>query len=205
MTKTVTSGFDPVHDTQNIFRMLVHAFSRPGTHVDIQQFCSSVQPPADFPKVLMGIAFTLLDQETTFYVESEQAVQPVKDYIHWETFSEVKSREAADYHFIESMKEQEIIPYMNQLKTGTLNQPHQSATVFLLVDGLEENERAIAYNLTGPGIQSECTLAIEGLDPKWMESREELTNEYPLGIDLCFITRDGKMAAVPRTTKLERR
>ncbi|MCA1011962.1 phosphonate C-P lyase system protein PhnH [Halobacillus halophilus] len=204
MTNTMISGFDPVHDSQHIFREMVDAFSRPGTQTDVQKFCESTQPPAAFPKAMMGIAFTLLDQETTFQIESGQA-EAIRRYIHWETFSKAASGERADYHFVESMEQEQILPFMKQLKTGTLYQPHQSATVFLLVDGFERSESAKTYDLTGPGIESKKSIYIEGINHKWMEHRDELTVEYPLGIDICLITRTGKLIAIPRTTKVERR
>ncbi len=57
--------------------------------------------------------------------------------------------------------------------------------------------------LTGPGIETEKRLRVAG-SPKWAEIRAVRNKEFPLGVDCILIDPTGRMAALPRTTKMKR-
>ena len=70
------------------------------------------------------------------------------------------------------------------------------------------NNRATAEHagpllaLSGPGIQAECLLRVDR-DASWIEERQQKNSEYPLGIDVFLFDPAGRVAAIPRTTRVE--
>ena len=61
---------------------------------------------------------------------------------------------------------------LSQAKIGTLLQPHESATIFLILDSLEGGEEG---TLTGPGIDETISISLpeEGLDVDQGASADE--------------------------------
>lgn len=56
--------------------------------------------------------------------------------------------------------------------------------------------------LRGPGIDGERTVRLP-LTAEALAAREAACARYPLGIDLVFFGTDGRIAGLPRTTKVE--
>lgn len=83
-------------------------------------------------------------------------------------------------------------------RLGTLESPEESTTLLLRVQTLGQGRR---YRLTGPGIQGETTLAVAGLDARWIEARARWIAAFPLGVDLILVDAT-RAAALPRTTQL---
>jgi alpha-D-ribose 1-methylphosphonate 5-triphosphate synthase subunit PhnH len=81
---------------------------------------------------------------------------------------------------------------------GTLEEPWRGATLILEVSRLSEGGEVL---LEGPGIASRSALGVEGLETGWLSLRAERCAEYPLGLDLILVDRDGRLAALPRTCR----
>ncbi|MFC0525115.1 phosphonate C-P lyase system protein PhnH [Pontibacillus salicampi] len=203
MTKMTKAGFDSVHDTQHIFRELVEATSRPGTIAELTSYVEGLSPSVTFSKPMIGLALTLLDQEVTFHVQAEN-VKRIQEYIHWHTFSQAMEESEADYVFVSILESSRIASFMKHLKRGTLYQPHQSATLFIQVKDFKDGADADKFILSGPGIKDSTSIVVNGLDEEWIDARNEAVQEYPLGIDVCLVSEQGELVALPRTTKIER-
>lgn len=85
-------------------------------------------------------------------------------------------------------------------KLGSLPSPEMSATLVLVVDSLDGGD--LHLTLRGPGIQGELELRTAGLNPDWIDRREDWVDAFPLGVDLV-LTDATRVTALPRTTKLE--
>ncbi|MFV8828258.1 phosphonate C-P lyase system protein PhnH [Alkalihalobacterium sp. APHAB7] len=205
MTKANLNTFDMVFETQAVYRILLDCMARPGKILNI---CSSTQLLSnqhDFPKVLEGIALTLVDQEVTFNILSHSSREIVQ-YLKWKTFGNEASIEKADFIFIqEKLEETEIIELMSQVKRGTLEDPHLSATIILLVQSISSDPAApgIKMTLQGPGIAEKKVACVEGLSHSWLNERSNVNKEFPLGIDIILATETGDIMAIPRTTSIE--
>jgi alpha-D-ribose 1-methylphosphonate 5-triphosphate synthase subunit PhnH len=204
MQKVNLETFDMVHDTQQIFRKLLDCMSRPGKIQSISEEIASINELEGFASALQGIAFTLIDREVNFHVLSNHA-ETITRSLEWKTYSKESPIQDADYIFITNPEEVEnITEMMQQVKKGTLLDPHDSATVVLCVKEVTKIPTATGkIMMSGPGIASEQTVYIEGLQARWIEERNKATKEFPLGIDIILTTRDGDMMAIPRTTLLE--
>ena len=76
---------------------------------------------------------------------------------------------------------------------GTAEYPDRSVTLIVEMPEL----RAEGVRLTGPGIETEAQLAL----PETAAFQRNATR-FPLGWD-CYFTCEGRLAALPRTTKTE--
>jgi alpha-D-ribose 1-methylphosphonate 5-triphosphate synthase subunit PhnH len=83
---------------------------------------------------------------------------------------------------------------------GTLTSPEQGATILLTCESVESGDLSIS--LTGPGVPGELNHQVSGLDPAWLERREGWVSEFPKGVDLILVGRDG-VVAWPRTTNIQ--
>ena len=56
--------------------------------------------------------------------------------------------------------------------------------------------------LSGPGVNGQIKLVIDGLLSDNLERMVKLNQEYPLGVDLFFVDPSGNLAAVPRSSSV---
>lgn len=84
---------------------------------------------------------------------------------------------------------------------GTELEPELGVTVVRLVD---EDGRGLLVSLEGPGVAGRLETALP-LSPAELEARNRACAAYPLGIDLVFLERGGRIRALPRTTRVQAR
>jgi alpha-D-ribose 1-methylphosphonate 5-triphosphate synthase subunit PhnH len=201
-------SFDRVHDTQEVYRVLLHAMSRPGLVGELGDRINRIDIPVGTSKAAAAIALTLLDGEVAFAVQM-LGHEAWAETIRRLTYCKLVDFAAADYVFVEGIEELSFISQVqSQLRIGTLSSPEKSATVCIRVDSFSKNESSLqaqgwSLKLRGPGIQTETYCYVAGLSLAWIESRARLVEEYPLGVDLIFYTEHGEIIAIPRTTVVE--
>ncbi|KZE37273.1 hypothetical protein AV656_11940 [Bhargavaea cecembensis] len=189
---------DSVHDIQKVYRELLQCMARPGKIADIRESAAK----ADFVRECHPATFlviqTLLDAEVTFHVlgdRTDAVRRKIADY----TFAVHTSAEEADYIIApKDTSETDLLEAMSGCKTGTLENPHQSATWIIetgAIDGTSE------WKLSGPGIRDEEEAPIT-LSEALVSTRNAKTQEFPTGIDLIFTDSDGCISCIPRTTAI---
>ncbi|MGL4607743.1 MAG: phosphonate C-P lyase system protein PhnH [Eubacteriaceae bacterium] len=183
--------FDHVHDSQKVFRLILKALSNPLECVNIKACTDKLFGEN---KELLGIAMTLLDNETTF----STCENPVlSDEIMTLTLSKRESIEKADYVFIEERENLEKA--IENVKYGTLVDPHLSGTLIVKIP----EEEKIVGTFVGPGICGKKKIAIEKTVLEAVKIRDDQFFEYPQGIDFIFTRENGDLFGVPRLTKRE--
>ncbi len=185
---------DRVHDLQSAFRKLVSAHSRPGTVVDLGPEVRKIGLDMGIPAQFLLLALTLLDGETTFAVVSEDA-ESQERAISRLTYATRAAPETASFVFVPD-GELDANGVLEACSEGTLLDPHLGATVIIGAgDILDTGE----LTLRGPGIResSTCTVVRDG---PWLAGRNAKNREYPLGVDVIFVTAAGMAVAFPRTT-----
>ena len=191
-------AIDVVHDTQEVFRTILHCMSRPGTIGNIEEIGKPVRQFGHCQHSTIVTAITLLDAEVNFHVISENATA-IGDYLSAFTLSKVADVHTADYIFImNDAKKQTISDIFNKAKKGTLLNPHQSATIIVEIDALSNGNDLL---LEGPGIQNTKNVKIDGSE-FWIMERAEVNKEYPLGVDMVLIDPESNMMCLPRTTMI---
>jgi len=208
--------FDLVHDCQSVYRLVLKAFSYPGRVQDIGKQSLGIDVPLVFGKPAMAVALTLLDGETSVHVEGTDEAMIARL-----TGCKVVAPELASFLFC--LSDGNLCQVLEQATTGTLIDPHLGATVVVEVFALASDASALpleAENIRhlvfrGPGVERENHLFIAEYkepvcsDPycskfQWLEVREARNAEFPLGIDLILVDKDGRLAALPRTSNVVR-
>jgi alpha-D-ribose 1-methylphosphonate 5-triphosphate synthase subunit PhnH len=189
---------DAVHDLQQVFRKIVRALSFPGEIQDVSEFAEKIDLDVSFNKTALLAALTLLDAETTFYVDGKGASETAA-VIAQLTYAKQVENAAADFVFLLGAAAN-AAGVWSAARPGTLIDPHQGATLVLEVGELQDEG---ALLLSGPGIETARSFGTGG-DSFWVEARAEKNKEFPLGVDVVFVDKRARIACLPRTTLVEK-
>ena len=188
------TAFDPVFGAQAMFRRLLEATARPGLVVSLADVPLVVPPARLRPACVLLLA--LLDREVTFSVVGPDA-EIVREYLRFNTGAHAAGMAAADFVLVTASGRE-----WSAARRGTLDAPHESATVVLVPShvGGPPARADVTLRLTGPGIARETMLPLRGLGVLDVAPLVDRT-DFPLGVDVWFAGADGHLAVVPRSTR----
>ncbi len=190
------AAFNRVFDTQKLYRRMLDAMARPGTVVALPRL--DIYPPPGLSAHASVLAFTLLDGDTTF------ATLPANEL--WQEYLAVNTgaRPAApaDAEFI-ILAGHQYGPQLAAARRGDLLAPEQGATIFVMVDALEDDRGELKLTLTGPGVDGQATVFVTGLNWSNLENILSLNQEYPLGVDCLLTDKNGRLTALPRSAAVQ--
>jgi len=193
------SAFDEIFDGQAVFRVLLDCLSRPGTVGQIPSLSWS-GTPAGFPSSALAVLKTLCDHRVSFAVGSHENRDAWSAYLALNLGCPSRPVEAADYVLMDGVS---FDPGFVSLRRGTPEVPEDSATVLLAVPRISAGPSAGGARIRGPGVKDVAHLGLPGLDPGYVTARESANAFYPQGIDVILLDADGRVAALPRTSRLE--
>lgn len=171
---------------QQVYRELLDAFSRPGSIKNINAYALDRE-------AYQAVLATLLDGEATLADTTQQLSE-----VDW-SLLQAKSKAAEHAQFILVNGQQ--APSLNPL-LGSLESPEFGATICIQVFDFEKNIDSIALTLSGPGIDVQQDLCINGLHLAWLQQREQWNCNFPLGVDF-ILASPTEIVALPRTTKIQ--
>ena len=180
-----------VHTTQQVYRQLVNASSRPGHTENITE---EVKNYSDFSDAALLIAMTLFDNEISFYSQDKTMRKELKVLT-----GGIPNKDYTTADFIVSKEEDLKEAFFTEVMKGILISPERSTTLIIDMDSIG---RGTEYNLKGPGIKEVRKIKLS-LEKRWMELRNEICKEFPLGIDLILTDKENNLVIIPRTTKAE--
>lgn len=180
-----------VHTTQQVYRQLVNATSRPG-HVEI--ISEEVKNYTDFSDAALLTAMTLFDNEISFYSTDKTMRKELKVLT-----GGLPNKDYSTADFLVTREADLKAEYFNDVMKGILISPEKSAT--LLIDTVHIDQGQF-YRLSGPGIKESTELQLS-LSKGWFELRNEVCKEFPLGIDLILTDKENNTVVIPRTTTVE--
>lgn len=182
-------SFHEIFDSQKAFRLVLEAISNPSRIVSIKDYADKFSGEN---AAFLALAMTLLDNEVSFCVCENKFLS---EEIVSLTLSKEESPASADFVFLcETCSYEQVIQVV---KRGSLADPHKSATVIIRND-----EAAVCeINLHGPGIQDQITVSVSALVRNILWLRDQQYYEYPQGVDLLFVNRQGVLFAIPRLVK----
>ena len=189
-------AFDLVFDCQRAFRRLLDAMARPGRVFSIRE---AIEKLDRAQAELYAAALTLLDNRCRFYVHQDAALAEAL----WEmTYAVLSPADQADYLFVPLGSDMEAArrDLLPRAKTGTLAEPHKSATFFVSVPCLTGKSSA---TLLGPGVDGRMRVELPDEVRLWVQARNSLLAEPPCGIELYFLTPAGDVLCIPRKVKME--
>lgn len=192
-------NIDYVHDIQRAFRKVVRAFSFPGVYVSLADDCRGVDEDLGLPPVWILLALMLLDSEVTFSVVDADAPS-IEKMLSRLTYSRAVLSSEADFIFVPDYRS-DSAPAILSARCGNLVSPELGATLVLGIAPEDAGLVSSTLRLDGPGIQG-TRLFSAGCHSSWVEARSFKNKEYPLGIDMIFAGPTGKVAALPRTSRI---
>lgn len=200
----VGRGFaQPVHAAQQAFRALLEAMSRPGRiQVLPEPVLAGIEPPG-LARGMTALLLTLLDAETSLWIEPTLAGADSLDYLRFHTGVRTLA-DPGDAAFVVCPADRARPGTWLALSAGSDELPQSGATLLVEVPSLQLQGAAAAsprLRLEGPGIENTQALAAGGLDAAFWHARAALQGEYPRGIDLILCCGD-TLAAIPRTTRV---
>jgi len=184
-------SFNEVFDSQGVFRKVLEALSNPSRVVNIRTYADKLF--GDYPGML-ALAITLLDNEVSFNAcENDELTDEIVSL----TLSRREKLSEADFIFV--CNPDDLPDAMASIKSGTLANPHKSATVIIHNDDQDIGEMI----LVGPGIKGKQRVFASMLIKHAMLLRNQQSFEYPQGIDLFFLSTDGELIGIPRLVRWE--
>lgn len=187
--QTIAPGFArPVHDSQQSFRAILDAMSRPGRLVALPE--PEGAGTGMFPGTAAA-ALTLLDNDTRVRTVGFKPEADAWLRFHCGCHTDC---DAADAAFI-FYRDGASLPDLRNASVGSDENPHSSATLIIQVESLRTGD---ALRLEGPGIREEERLYVSGLDRQFWSVFSDNRALYPLGFDVILISPED-LASLPRT------
>ncbi len=198
----LAQGFvDPVHDTQETFRALLTAMSRPGQVMDLPALPASGGRLA--PETL-AVLMALADLDTPVWMRPGLADGSDLAFVRFHCGCPAV-RDAAVARFA-VVGADAGTDELGSLCVGSVEYPDRSATVVVQVGALDNGTDETGGNggviLRGPGIDGEARLNVAGPGPGFWDFVRENTALFPLGLDFIFVAR-GRAACLPRSITVE--
>ncbi len=179
---------DPVHGAQACFRAVLDAMSRPGI---VRTAGTDLTPPASLGRATAAVLLTLVDGETVLSLAPD--FRPAADWIAFHCGATLAGPNTAAFVLATTL------PDLGTVAQGSDDAPQESATIVLQVASLAGSTR---YRLTGPGIETEAILAIDGLPSDFAKRWAANHALFPRGVDLILCAGD-RLAALPRSVSVE--
>lgn len=197
---TTAGGSSRMAGAQQTFRALLTAMARPGTVQTLPLL------PGEQPEI--SLLFALADHEVTFALVGESAkrshdMHALARQIGTLTGSTPSAVAEADF----------VVSYgplpagaWPKLRRGTPAFPDRSATIVYILPAIGLrllDTPATALTLTGPGIETDQRLVVSGLNASEFTILAEANADFPLGVDAILTDPLGRMACIPRSSKIE--
>lgn len=188
---TIAAGFaDPAQDAQATFRCVLQAIAHPGRIVHAPD--DLPVPPAPLLAPTYAIALTLLDFETPLWLDQALATPAVIDSLRLQCGCPLVSQEKARFALLSGPGAP-----LAAFDHGTPEYPDRSATLIWQVEDLAADR---GVRLSGPGIRTSARLHVEGLPADFWALWGMRHSQFPLGVDVVFVTTD-RIAALPRSVE----
>ncbi len=187
-------GFaDAVHDTQQVFRRLLDAFTHPGRVILLpQRLCV---PDALWPSSA-ALALTLLDHGTPVHLDSVLDTEGVRDFLRFHCGAPlVEASGEAAFALVGNAAALDLASFA----PGDAERPERSATVIVQVSGFLKGK---PRRLTGPGIATATSLVVDGVEAKFWPQWRENGALHPGGVDVVFAAPEA-IAVLPRAVRVE--
>ncbi|MCL1803462.1 MAG: phosphonate C-P lyase system protein PhnH [Eubacteriaceae bacterium] len=169
--------------SQQIFRETMNAFAHPMKCHDISG-CIGDGPDA----AILALCSVFLDNTAAFFAYGAGDLAKTIEQLTYARPSELAK---ADFAIIQGSGFSE----WGSIYTGTLLDPHKGATVIIEAPKLEGDAQITA---SGPGINGEAQFYVDRQIADCLQETAKLEIEYPMGFELIFITKQGKLIALPR-------
>jgi len=168
------------------FRVILQGTSHPGKVYSLPDFSGKEAAAVELLRCLM-------DNEASLAVIGDTNLEKAL-VLH--TGSRPVSPEYADFIVVCLGADSNPAAY----NRGNLEYPDTGATILYMVHELSEGNGEII--LSGPGVDGTVSLGISGLSLSELHRLREVNNEFPLGVDAVFLDQSGRIACIPRSSRI---
>ncbi|MGB8812020.1 MAG: phosphonate C-P lyase system protein PhnH [Paracoccaceae bacterium] len=183
---TLLGGFrDAPVQSSHAFRAALEVLSRPGEI----RVVSGATPPAPLSTAAGVLLLTLCDGTTPVHLAGAYDCAALRDWITFHCGSRLVG--ASDAVF--AVGNWQALQPVDRFAVGLPDYPDRSASLIIEMSELE----AKGARLTGPGIANQARLSLPEVAA--FQANRAL---FPLGFD-CFFTCRDRLAALPRSTRVE--
>lgn len=184
---------DPVLDGQRIFRAVLDAMAHPGRPVALDPL-----PPAPAPlhPATTAVCLTLLDFETPLWLDAAAGTAETVAHLRFHCGCPLADDPERGRFVV--VADPDGMPELDRFDPGTDEHPDRSATVIVQVRAMRAGA---GKRLSGPGIQHETRLAVEGLPARFWDALRDNHRRFPRGVDV-LLTAGASLAALPRSTRV---
>lgn len=181
-----------IHHDHATFRMILQAFSHPGTSFGL--------PLSDKDTVRQTVLITMLgclmDNEVTFAIIGDDG-DATATALAFHIGSARAGISEADFVIAIHGTTDGLLTL---IRRGTLEYPDKGATLVYLIDEIADHGGSAT--LSGPGINGTVRPSFIGLAATELSGLHEVNAEYPLGVDALFLDAGGRIACIPRSTRI---
>jgi alpha-D-ribose 1-methylphosphonate 5-triphosphate synthase subunit PhnH len=195
-------NLDFVHDVQRAYRNLLKAYAFPGTRQQLLPEGCGLNMGAGTNTTAVLLAVILLDNEVQSYLHGvdEATAKAVREL----TYTRFTSAEAAHTLFFLTAG----IAELRTASIGTHVDPHLGADICIQLDSLPQDAHDAdgSVAVSGPGIQHTRRLSVESSAHDgwwWVETRNFLCREYPLGVETILFDDELHVMVFPRSTNIQ--
>lgn len=188
-------GFiDAPSQSQEAFRALLRAMSRPGT---VSPISGPENPPYGLSSSAAAVCLTLLDLDTSLWLDEPFRTPEIETYLHFHCGCPLTNESCgARFALLEGWREHISLEDFNP---GLPDYPDRSATVFIQVQSLEQGRGVV---LEGPGIKGQARLQARGLGQGFWESLKRNRQRFPQGVDVILVS-PREVAGLPRSVRVK--
>jgi alpha-D-ribose 1-methylphosphonate 5-triphosphate synthase subunit PhnH len=195
-------AYDRVLHSQQHFRSILSALSRPGTINELGPV--PLSPPAGLNAASALVSFALINADVGFHLVHMTDVDA--GYLNTNTGARAVPIEEAAFIFTEG---QEPPAMLEGASCGSLTYPDTAATIVVQVAALSLSPQpgGLMLTLEGPGIDGRAQVSARGLSVDLLLALQARNAEFPLGIDALLTCDDGgagpaRVVGIPRTARV---
>jgi alpha-D-ribose 1-methylphosphonate 5-triphosphate synthase subunit PhnH len=182
-------GFaDPVGGSQQVFRQILQAMSRPGQIVVLDPLPAA---PAGLHRASIALCLALLDHDTPLWL-GDSVPAKARQHIAFHTGAPPAEMAAAAFALI---ADGNALPDLSLLPRGDAEYPERGATLIIQVAGFDGSRQHV---LRGPGIDGTMELSVRGLSDNFWSVFAANQHRFPLGFDTILV-HDSSVVALPRS------
>lgn len=183
-----------VHKDQENFRKILEAISYPGKAIGLE---AGQAYKCDLSGILIDCLRTLVDGEVKTHISNGDRESFREIAIR--TNTENASLEEADFIVVPKEDLGNLAIVIEGAKKGGYVDPDKNGTILVEVESFEDGGRLI---FEGPGIEDQNEVILPQTEA-WLEARNKAVEKFPMGVDIFFISLEGKIIGLPRTTKVK--
>ena len=188
-------GFgDTVHGSQQAFRAILNALSRPGT---TQTLPLPAAAPTGWSPTLTALALTLFDQDTPVWLDATATSPEVVTHLRFHCGCPIVSEPSAAAFAV--ICDSHTMPPIHAFSIGDPQYPDRSTSLILAI---ESHTGGPPMRWTGPGIKGSTSVSVQGLTADFVTQWADNHALYPSGVDVFLVAGDQVMG-LPRGVSIE--